>query len=448
MSNHALATKVTSWHGAIPLHVETPRPTQVEAAGTSRRSASDLPSRSPSDLPPQSISAPSTHESPALPVHETPATAATQKTGARETDTHLLTLRRAWPRSPHHALVEYATESGDVVAGQWFAHIDHAADVAAHTPGAYLACDAPFIVIQPAGADKVLTPLPELAAAGDLLVHRPERRAVVRQSQPRTSPSYVKLVKPSRVLSLINTHEQLSAAVGADCTTPKLLSADRAVGVTVWSHVPGITLFDGMRTQLWDAAHLGEIWRVFGKTLAHLHRADVSDIRTVLPLHSPEREIAVAQNWLNLAAALLDETAPHVHIVDHATDVLTTGTPTRPAIIHRDLHDKQVLVNNGRLGMVDADTLSLGEPELDLANLRTHLELRHMQGFIDADTARLAWAAFRDGYGEQPRMSRVNAFATLTRLRLFGVYAFRPRWRSLVTAWVRDRLTSPEGLLH
>ncbi|WP_396134697.1 phosphotransferase [Cellulomonas sp. ATA003] len=49
--------------------------------------------------------------------------------------------------------------------------------------------------------------------------------------------------------------------------------------------------------------------------------------------------------------------------------------------VHRDLHDKQLLVDgSGGIGLLDFDLAAAGEAALDLANLLVHLELRVHQG--------------------------------------------------------------------
>ena len=48
-----------------------------------------------------------------------------------------LRVRRAWPRSEDHLLLDLAGADGSV-AGQWFDDPDRAAEVAAATPGAQL----------------------------------------------------------------------------------------------------------------------------------------------------------------------------------------------------------------------------------------------------------------------------------------------------------------------
>ena len=94
-----------------------------------------------------------------------------------------LRVRRAWPRSECHLLLDLTGADGSV-AGQWFDAPDTAADVAAATPGARLLRTgnaSARLVLQPGGADRKLKALARLLIRPELKLvsHRPERRAVV-----------------------------------------------------------------------------------------------------------------------------------------------------------------------------------------------------------------------------------------------------------------------------
>src|SRR5699024_6771465 len=102
-----------------------------------------------------------------------------------------------------------------------------------------------------------------------------------------------------------------------------------------------------------------------------------------------------------------------------------------PALIHRDLHDKQILISNDRAGLLDFDLAAVGEPALDVANLLVHLELRAEQGLLAQDAAEALTAAFLDEYRpSDPVRAALPAYAAATRVRLAAVYRFRPPWPS------------------
>ena len=98
-----------------------------------------------------------------------------------------------------------------------------------------------------------------------------------------------------------------------------------------------------------------------------------------------------------------------------------TGPPCPPGLLHRDLHDGQILLApDGTIGLLDADTLARGEPALDLGNLVAHLER-----FAPDPAA--ATDALLDGYDPPADTARrLGAYTDAARLRLDCVYAFRP----------------------
>src|SRR5699024_11859136 len=62
------------------------------------------------------------------------------------------------------------------------------------------------------------------------------------------------------------------------------------------------------------------------------------------------------------------------------------AAPADPARVHRDLHDKQVLWQpDAPPGLLDVDTATLGDPALDVANLRAHATWRELQGLWSAE---------------------------------------------------------------
>jgi aminoglycoside phosphotransferase (APT) family kinase protein len=113
---------------------------------------------------------------------------------------------------------------------------------------------------------------------------------------------------------------------------------------------------------------------------------------------------------------------------EHSVYRALAGSPSPPVLLHRDFYGKQALIDRqGRVGLLDFDTLAVGEAALDLANALVHLELRGLQQHCSPRTARTAAIGLLEGYrpGRQVRR-RVQAYADASRLRLACVYAFRP----------------------
>jgi Ser/Thr protein kinase RdoA (MazF antagonist) len=163
-----------------------------------------------------------------------------------------------------------------------------------------------------------------------------------------------------------------------------------------------------------------------------------------LPRHDPTAEALVVDRWLRpvtrwgLLPPLADET------LDELLGPLLHDPPTAPSLLHRDLHDKQVVLEpDGRIGLLDLDTASVGEPALDIANVLAHLDLRQRQGLLTPMAAATARSAFLDGASPGPAtMARVPVYGVAAQLRLAAVYALRPPWR-VVAASLLASLGTP-----
>lgn len=325
-------------------------------------------------------------------------------------------LVRAWPRADDHLLVELDGSSGRV-SGQWFAQPARAVAVSAETPGAR---QFGRVVLQPGGADRRLRSVADLARRPDriLVSHRPERRAVLAHRDAAGVTAYTKVVRRRRQADLV---ESTRWAAALPFRTPDLISFDHSTGAVTTSALPGELLHD-----LLPGPRAEQACRAAGRMLAELHQVPVPD---TAPQHDPMAELAVIRRWHGLAetyGAVLAEAPESVDVTE-----ITSGLdgPTRRSWIHRDLHDKQVLVDAaGDVGIIDFDLRAAGDPALDLANLLEHLELRERQGMVPDSSP---WcAAVLEGY--QPTadvVDRLPFYRATTRLRLASVYAFRPRDR-------------------
>lgn len=325
-----------------------------------------------------------------------------------------LRLVRSWPRGADRLLLDLTDHDQRPVAGQWLAAPGRAAAIAAATPGSSAAGS---FVLQPAGADRRLPAVARRLQwpGATLLGHRPERRAVLREPDG----SFTKIVRPDRWHRLVDTTRLAEALPLA---TPAILDADPVQASVTTAALPGRTL-----TDLLTEPTAAESCRAAGRTLAVLHRLDpalATAGRAAPALHDLAAERAVTARWQRLAAeygAPRPAWRPHrPHRGGHP------GPPDRLVLLHRDLHDGQLLINDdGEAGLIDFDLVAVGDPALDLANLIAHLELRADQGVI-ADPEPLIEAAL-NGYRPSPALrSRLPGHLELARDRLDAVYAFRP----------------------
>jgi len=342
-----------------------------------------------------------------------------------ETSNGPLRLGRAWPRAGGAVHLEYTDTDRRRVAAQWL-------PVRAEAEGVARASGAPVelhpdhpVVVHWGGADGQLPGLRTLVLeAGTRLVgHRPGRRGVV---QLRDG-TYAKVVRPGRSPRLVAGGERAGAVAAGHFDVPTVLRHDPDAGVVVWTELAGPTLLDLGRAAP-SPEDLAGAWRAAGAAVSGLHGAN----RQGLPVHDARAEVATAQGWLDAAVAA-GVLPPARHPA--AYERLLSEAPGRLGVLHRDLHDKQVVVG-AHIGLLDLDTLAVGERALDLANALAHLELRVDQGLMTAAAAAVARRAFLEGADPDPETrERLPAHLGVARLRLAGVYAFRPRWRALAVRW-------------
>lgn len=355
------------------------------------------------------------------PVHVVDTDAAcTPRTGpvrvpetVRDADGRPLRVRRAWPADSARLVLELEDEHGRVRAGE-----------------ATLTAGRPWAVrVLAHGEDPRLPGLAAAAAAGGrVVVHRHRRRAVV--GTPDRFVKFLARGRAARVAELSDRLQGLGTAAGF--AVPAVLA--RAEDRVEFSVLPGRSLHELGATGRTDACRAA--WAEWARCWPAL--ATAAPGPEPLPAHTAEDEARTLARWaghLEAFPGLL--TAPPGAVAARARRIgaeLSALPADRRGrvVLHRDLHDKQLLFDGARLGLLDFDTAALGEPELDLANLSVHLELRAAQGLLDPApraAGQDAVTAVARSLGADP--ARLAVHAEATRLRLACVYAFRPRWRGV-----------------
>lgn len=343
-------------------------------------------------------------------------------TAAQESGHH---LGKAIPRSDHHLLVELTGPAGQA-AGQWFTDPARARHVYTRTreaAGEQVQLVGEHLVLQPGGADRRLPALRDLLQLPQttLMAHRPEQRAVVRHRDEHGTTRYIKTVRPTR---LDRTLEGLRLRLPGITTAAPVQVDPEAAAVTM-SEVPGRTLFDLLGDPGRPTSALAGDARRLGAMLHRLHRTTPG---ARLPVHDVAAELAVLDRWQHLA--LTHGAAQQLRRRTAALRrwaAAQLAAPAEPAaLVHRDLHDKQLMVSTTGTGILDLDLASRGEPALDLANLLVHLDLRAKQHRCTPARAHAVAQGLLEGYGPLPEAHRIAGYAATTAIRLAHVYAFRP----------------------
>lgn len=270
-------------------------------------------------------------------------------------------------------------------------------------------------------------------AGGQPLSWRPGRRAVVRARAAEPTP-YWKFVDRkafARVQALL-ARPGMEPLFASGLVRPVAIREEWSA--VAWAQARGTSLHD-----LAAAGAPIDVVRVAAAVRAL--RESGRDLLSsgALPPFAAEAEIETLERARQFAARVRPEVA--LAVAARARRLEPPAGDAAPALLHRDLHDKQLFFrDDGGDGAgcdwIDVDTLAAGPHELDETNLAAHLWLRAEQGSAPAGRghARALLAAF--GHDPDRLAGAARFFLATSLLRLACVYAVRPRWRRV-----------PDGLL-
>ena len=250
---------------------------------------------------------------------------------------------------------------------------------------------------------------------------------------------FVKIVRPGRAPRLLAAIERARAFQGP-FRTPEVLDADE--DTVTFAALEGAPLHEPLPLPdgTWHRA-----WQDVLEAWAEAQRR-AGEAPGTAPHHGPAAEREVLRTWLDRAAAVDPHGAAGRRCAVHAAlrALESVPAPRRPALLHRDLHDKQLLhLAGARPALLDVDTAAWGDPGLDLGNLRAHARWRELQGRWSAGHAD-ALRALIDAAAESARIpqARLAAYESSASARLTCVYAFRPRWRGAVRTLLAELVPS------
>ncbi len=204
----------------------------------------------------------------------------------------------------------------------------------------------------PGRIDAVLSGLgvPERASIVATRSYRPGKRAVV-EVRAGDTRLFVKAVRPKAVAALQQAHRALAPAI----RIPQSHGWSPDLGLVVLEALPGRPLSEDPGSA-----------------------PDPTAIRSVLDrvpaLDRPvTRRTRRVESHLKLLRRIVADPAGRLDRVAEAAAAIEEQ-PAKP--VHGDLHSGQILVSGGRLtGLVDIDTVGMGEPADDWANLIAHLHV-------------------------------------------------------------------------
>lgn len=340
-----------------------------------------------------------------------------------------LTLRRVWPQAPDHFGLEYRDVAGKVIPGQWVGEDAKFAKIVKGTKRVAMASQSGTVItlpklqilLQANGADRCLVGLSGLLdePSATMVLHRPERRAVVRLERQGTV-TFAKVVRPNRIHELASIMLAVHALAAGHFRVPPITDLDVKHGILYLAKLPGHSLND-----LLAGATATQAAAVAGVALRQLHKLPVP---SQAQPHTATAEMTVIEKWLERLRWLAPTLATPILALQPQVCAALVAADSPPVLLHRDYYEKQIFIGeDGNPGLLDFDLLASGEAALDVANALVHFELRASQGICTMAAAQRAQAAFLEGYQPTPIVQqRIQAYADATRLRLACVYACRP----------------------
>jgi len=303
---------------------------------------------------------------------------------------------------------------------------------------AALEADPGLCFAAPALEPAVITPyLAELLGplelrCAELLRHKPGRRALVGYTLSRPEGVLRVLGKVRAKGTDVKTHALQTALWrrGFDDSSRDGLSVAEPLGVlepfrmTLQRAVPGANLETLLHP---DAAPL---MRRVAEAAHKLHRTAVPTSRC----HTVADELAILRRQLGAVRDAQPYYGARLSRVLAACEGVAEGLlGAVPATLHRDFYPEQLLVDGGRLYLLDLDLCARGDPALDLGNFAAHLREHALRVRDDADALSGLEHALTEHYCALTGVSAgaVAAYTTLSLARHIAISQRLPSRRHL-----------------
>lgn len=261
------------------------------------------------------------------------------------------------------------------------------------------------------------------AATVTLVAHRLGKRAVLRISGA-AGTQYARLRPVTSTSGREAYDRHLALWQGArDLAIPQPLAWDGEIGVALFAALPGAApVFNGLDGFRATQAVMRAVVRL---------QALSCDV----PHHCPADEMALLDIWLARLTAVFPDLAQRLRgPLEQVRHAMAALDPAPAVPCHRDLHEGQILLHEGRAGLLDFDTLRLGDPALDVGNLQAHLHLATLRDGV----GRQAYVTAMDNALPKVALTRLALWRRAALLRLAMIYAFsaepRPVVRNLIRA--------------
>lgn len=256
----------------------------------------------------------------------------------------------------------------------------------------------------------------------------PRKRSVLRiERADGTGALFAKLVRQPEAEAVATAFEAVDRAVragGLRFRAPRVLHRDRDLNTVFMTRVPGLPLTAAMRRAE------PEPFRAVGAALASLHGAELRPTAIWTVDHQLDDLI---RHLAGMARALPSLAPRIVSLVDRLIERRPEERDRAP--IHGNLFGDQILWDGERVGIVDWDRLSDGDPHYDLGRLVAHLLYETGLAGAESEAAGSCVGALLDAYRagatrglDRRRLAWHTAVELLLRAKISALRPLPPGW--------------------
>lgn len=218
------------------------------------------------------------------------------------------------------------------------------------------------------------------------LNYKPERRYVARLTRADGRSASIKFYCSKEFQTIRRSRKKFKLPHGL--RIPQWIGGSKNHRVMAYSWLPGVTLASRITSGHWEEAYRA------GEAVARLHRSE-----------QPALDKRGTKNWREMLESLAGQLGHLIPELAGEADELAgrlaawvQGRESQRCPIHGDFYDKQVIIQEHAIGIIDSDRIQLGDPELDLGCFMAHLERRRIDGVLSPEQVEKARAALLDGY--------------------------------------------------
>ena len=262
----------------------------------------------------------------------------------------------------------------------------------------------------------------------ELVAHRLGKRAVLRITTIENAVYYIRLrgissqsgsVSYSRHQALYNQAKARTAIA-----IPKPLGYCPELGAAVFGEL------EGTPAEYWGAAAPAQC-QMISQALRGLQSIQCSS----MPQHTAEDEYAILLQLYDRTQRYFPEVALTIKEPMKWVGIRLRQSSNTPGVLaHRDLHQKQLLISETSVGILDFDTVCLAHPALDVGNLQAHVYFESQrEGFESAPLEAALSAEIQNSSASEIAVWRCSAL-----LRLAMIYAFSHEAKTTINSLTQE----------